>query len=122
MSHNKYKRWVRRFPKHSINEESIIGNEDEDGLDNSSPGDDDDDDGDERNFVFVPRNQSTLNPQSAAAAGVLTGGGIPNFGGDPNGSIVETASIEESSPFSSDAAVRRRTIERLDSVISVGSR
>ena len=70
----------------------------------SSPADDDEDDELEDNFVFVPRQPSCINPTEA------------------NDSIAEDYSVEETSPFSSDVAVRRRTMERLDSVISVGSR
>ena len=101
IAHNKYKRWVRRFPKQSVNEDSSIIED----SDVSSPADDEDDDEGEGNFVFVPRNQSMLNPL-----------------GDPNDSVTDNISMEASSPFSSDVAVRRRTIDRLDSVVSVGSR
>ena len=41
---------------------------------------------------------------------------------NPNDSICDNVSVEETSPFSSDVAVRRRTMDRLDSVVSVGSR
>ena len=92
---------MRRFPKQSIADDSSIMND----SDISSPVDDDEDDDLEDNFVFVPRQQSCIiNPTEA------------------NDSITDNYSVEETSPFSSDVAVRRRTMERLDSVISVGSR
>ena len=89
-----------RLPKQSVSDDSSII----DDSDASSPADDDDDD--DENFVFVPR-------QPAIGAAVDA---------NINDSLIDNISVEDASPFNADVAVRRRTMERIDSCVSVGSR
>lgn len=89
-----------RLPKQSVSDDSSII----DDSDASSPADEDDDD--DENFVFVPR------PPAIGAA----------IDANINDSLIDNISVEDTSPFNADVAVRRRTMERIDSCVSVGSR